>query len=135
MDMNEFKLDDEANLHCTVWRYSVIFHTLHLRITRQEQQIAALSFNDVAYFSGPLAWRGAQFRIGNSMETETVLRKLGRFEETQVHLQMILEHRRLYIVQANLNWLQTSEPLNIYILGSDSVNLIDRKLTLGDAEF
>lgn len=67
--------------HCDLWSYQVGHSELVLRLTHVDQpfdenaESIFLIFTNVAYFSGPTKWRGADFSQGSKAQCASILDK------------------------------------------------------------
>jgi hypothetical protein len=101
---NVFGLQDPQRFSCSIWAYSAGLSRMVIRVSEREDLESAetmyLTFESVRYFEGPVAWSGANFCTGTSIECADILTDIGFADIPRNELLDILERStRLYIVR------------------------------------
>jgi hypothetical protein len=92
---NAFKIVDADSLHCHVWAFRASLNQLKVAIYKDNVFFCGLYFSSVTYFSGPFAWKGANFNIASGVDLWSLLLKLGFPSENKKD---VLKRKRLYFV-------------------------------------
>ena len=78
-------LADLETYACRVWRYQAAHSEMLIRFHKEQEfdeNSFFLLFSRVAYFEGPMVWKGAAFSIGAFEECKQTLTRLRIWKET-----------------------------------------------------
>lgn len=102
---NYFNLDKPDEWHCQLWSYGVGHSEMQVRIYNPEgKYYRDLYFISVDFFSGPMSWVGANFKILSNEECLEVLRQTTVYD----HLtdQSLIEDNVLFSVDVKNSRLE-----------------------------
>ena len=117
---NIFGFANPEALFCSVRTYHESFSSLSIRVHQDtfEPPLYWLGFTGVAYFSGMMFWKGADFRIGTQNELTSFLQELG-YSLLQIRKTMIPLKHKLYIVDAIRPQAEEQTPFQVRIYAYD----------------
>lgn len=83
--VNPFNLPEVERQACQVWRYRNSHSTLVIQVTLDNlyEKSKYIWFDSVVYFSGPMGWFGADFRLMSRDDVIKIMRQLDGFSNPQ----------------------------------------------------
>jgi hypothetical protein len=60
---NIFPLEKAEECTCRLWSYEIGHSGMYIQVSHNNKPLYYLYFADVRYFSGPVGWYGANFRL------------------------------------------------------------------------
>lgn len=115
-----FPFEDSEKCTCHIVKYSITQSGMQIEVNLNKKRLFYLYFHGIKYFSGPMAWSGANFEVGSAEECQNIL--LG-IDFPEKGIEMLLEKKwialylvntgtyRISLVARNVEKIDASEPL------------------------
>lgn len=109
---NPFNIENPSLIRCHVWSYErPLIARLILKLEKPTSKVLRwIFFEDVDYFSGSMAWAGANFTIASRQEQEQLRMRMGQKDIPEKSMNILLDNYMLYVVKP------TNQELPIKIL-------------------